>query len=138
MGCMEPETGSVRGGRDRAPGSAPAVEVRFVSNGRDGHDDAEFDSIEEVDAVARSLRRVAFQYAFVVVTIFLSVPLLSLLSPWWTTAPIWGGLTPNFLMVAVGLHVILVLAALLYNRVASRSEDEMLGRPEDILEWTDV
>lgn len=120
------------------PPSPATDERRPASNGPLAHDDAEFDSIEEVDAVARTLRRVALQYACAVIAIFLAVPLLSLLSPWWSSTRVWGGFTPNFLTVAVGLHIVLVLVGLLYNRDANRSEDEMLGRPEDIQEWADV
>lgn len=100
--------------------------------------DAEFDSYEEVDAVARSLRRVALQYLAVVVGFLLAVPLLSLLSPWWSMKRFWGGMTLNFFTVAIGLHVAMIVMAVLYTRVANRSEDEMLGRPEDMDGWIDV
>ena len=101
-------------------------------------DEAEFDSLEEVDAVVRTLRRVGIQYALVVITILLAVPLLALAGPWWFARPVWGGLTLNFISVAVLLHVVFLGAALGYNRVASRSEDEMLGRLDDDVEWDDV
>lgn len=102
------------------------------------HQDAEFDSFEEVDAVARSLRRVALEYLAVVIGLLLTVPLLSLLSPWWWLKRFWGGMTLNFFTVAIGLHVAMIVMAVLYTRVANRSEDEMLGRPEDIQGWSDV
>lgn len=98
----------------------------------------EFDSFEEVDAVARSLRRVALQYLAVVISILLAVPLLSLLSPWWWLKRFWGGMTLNFFTVAIGLHVAMIVMAVLYTRIANRSEDEMLGRPEEMHRWTDV
>lgn len=40
-------------------------------------------------------------------------------------------MTFNFLTVAVLLHIAFVVVAILFARVANRSEDEMLGRPED-------
>lgn len=107
-------------------------------SGRALDDDAEFDSFEEVDAVARSLRRVALQYLVVILGILLAVPVLSLLSPWWSLKRFWGGMTLNFVAVAVGLQAAMIVVAVLYTRVASRSEDEMLGRPEDMDGWTDV
>jgi uncharacterized membrane protein (DUF485 family) len=101
-------------------------------------DETEFDSVEEVDAVARSLRRVALQYGSAILLVLLIVPVLSLVAPWWFARPILGGLTLNFLFVAVILHVAFLVAALLFNRVASRSEDEMLGRLEDEEDLEDV
>jgi uncharacterized membrane protein (DUF485 family) len=101
-------------------------------------DEAEFDSLEEVDAVVRTLRRAGIQYALAVITILLAVPLLAFFAPWWFARPVWGGLTLNFISVAVLLHVAFLVAALAYNRVASRSEDEMLGRLDDDVEWGDV
>jgi uncharacterized membrane protein (DUF485 family) len=96
-----------------------------------GGDEADFDSIEEVDAVARSLRRKALQYSLVIVLLLLAVPLLAWLGPHWFARPLWGGLTLNFLTVAVLLHFAFVVVAVVFVRVANRSEDEMLGRPED-------
>jgi uncharacterized membrane protein (DUF485 family) len=98
-------------------------------------DETEFDSVEEVDAVARSLRRVAIEYGAAITVVLLVVPLLSLVAPWWFGRPIFGGMTLNFLFVAVMLHVAFLVVALLFNRVASRSEDEMLGRLEDPVNW---
>jgi len=101
-------------------------------------DEAEFDSPEEVDAVVRTLRRTGIQYGLVVVLVLMMVPLLALGAPWWFARAVWGGLTLNFIAVAVVLNVGFLLAGLLFNRVANRSEDEMLGRLDDDLEWTDV
>jgi hypothetical protein len=101
-------------------------------------DETEFDSIEEVDAVARSLRRVAIEYGSAICGVLLVVPLLSLVAPWWFGRPILGGLTLNFLFVAAVLHVSFLVIALLFNRVASRSEEEMLGRLEDSSHWDGV
>ncbi|MGH2698380.1 MAG: hypothetical protein ACRDJL_04180 [Actinomycetota bacterium] len=101
-------------------------------------DEAEFDSLEEVDAVVRTLRRTGIQYGLVVVVVLLTVPLLALGAPWWFARPVWGGLTLNFITVAAALNVGFLLIALLYNRVANRSEDEMLGRLDDDSEYDDV
>ncbi|HZK50833.1 MAG TPA: hypothetical protein VFD47_04625 [Actinomycetota bacterium] len=101
-------------------------------------DEAEFDSLEEVDAVVRTLRRRALQYALLVGAMLLTVPLLALGAPWWFARPVWGGLTLNFITVAVLLNVAFLLIGLAYNRVASRSEDEMLGRLDDDMDWSDV
>ena len=101
-------------------------------------EDLEFDSIEEVDAVARSLRRVAIEYAAVIVGVLLLVPLLSLIAEWWFARPILGGLTLNFMTVAFGLHLAFIAVAILYTRIAHRSEDEMLGRLEGREDSLDV
>ena len=94
-------------------------------------DEAEFDSIEEVDAVARSVRRVAIEYALVFLALVLAVPVLSKLSTWWFARPLWGGLTLNFLAVIVFLHVVFIVIGIAYSRFADHIEDEMLGRPEE-------
>lgn len=95
-----------------------------------GGDETDFDSIEEVDAVARSLRRKALQYAAVILVLLLAVPLFAWIGPDWFSRPVWGGFTLNFLTVAVLLHVAFVVVAVAFTGVANRSEDEMLGRPE--------
>ena len=101
-------------------------------------DEAEFDSLEEVDAVVRTLRRTGMQHALLVVVMLLAVPLLALGAPWWFARPVWGGFTLNFITVAAVLNVAFLLIGLAYNRVANRSEDEMLGRLDDDTEWGDV
>lgn len=95
-----------------------------------GGEETDFDSIEEVDAVARILRKKAIQYSAVILLALLTVPVLAWLAPRWFARPIWGGLTPNFLTVAVLLHLAFVVVAIVFAHVANRSEDEMLGRPE--------
>ncbi len=93
--------------------------------------EAEFDSIEEVDAVARSVRRVAIEYALACFALLLAVPVLSKLSPWWFARPLWGGLTLNFLAMIAFLYVVFIVIAIAYARFADHIEDEMLGRPEE-------
>ena len=100
-------------------------------------DETEFDSLEEVDAVIRTLRRTGIQYGLLITAVLLAVPLLALTAPWWFARPIWGGLTLNFITLAVLLNLSFLVVGLAYNRVANRSEDEMLGRLDDE-EWSDV
>jgi hypothetical protein len=94
-------------------------------------DAIEFDSIEEVDAAARSIRRVAIEYGSFFLVVLLSVPVLSMVAPGWSRRPVWAGLTLGFLTLAVGLHVFFVALVVAGARAADRIEDDMLGRPED-------
>jgi len=119
----------VAGPIQTAPSGAPdydGFDDRLLAGG----DEADFDSIEEVDAVARSVRKKGLQYSAAILLLLLTVPVLAWLGPRWFARPVWGGLTLNFLTVAVLLHFAFVVVAILYARVANRSEDEMLGRPE--------
>jgi uncharacterized membrane protein (DUF485 family) len=115
------------------PASPPSIsdhgtiDERFLAGG----EETDFDSIEEVEAVARSLRKKALQYTAAILFLLLTVPFLAWLAPQWFARPVWGGLTLNFLTVAVLLHIAFVVVAILFARVANKSEDEMLGRPED-------
>lgn len=93
-------------------------------------DAAESDSMEEVDAVVRGLRRAALRYAFVLVVALVSVPVLAAISPGWFARPIWGGITLNLLSLAVLLPVLFVLLASGYERFARHVEEQMLGRRE--------
>ena len=93
--------------------------------------EVEFDSVEEVDAAARSIRRVAAEYGAIFLAILLAVPILSVIAPWWSSRPVWEGLTLSFLTRAVGLHILFIALAVAGARAADRIEDEMLGRPED-------
>lgn len=119
--------------------ASPLVQRPFESTDEhsvDGHrstlivQETEFDSIEEVDAVARSLRRVALEYGMLLLAVLVAVPVLSAAAPWWFARPVLGGLTLGFLMVAVLLHVVFIGIAAAYTRFANHIEDEMLGRPE--------
>lgn len=91
--------------------------------------EAEFDSIEEVDAVARSVRRVAIEYGLAFLALLLAVAVLSKLSPWWFARPLWGGFTLNFLAMIAFLYVAFIVIGIAYARFADHIEDEMLGRP---------
>lgn len=101
-------------------------------------DAADHDSVEEVDAVVRGLRRRAIRYAFLLVTAMVAVPILAVLSPPWFAAPIWGGVTLNFLALAVVLPGIFVLIAFIYERFASHVESQMLGRHGERIEDLDA
>ncbi|MGH2751538.1 MAG: hypothetical protein ACRDK3_11805 [Actinomycetota bacterium] len=101
-------------------------------------DETEFDSLEEVDAVVRTLRRTGIQYSLAIVALLIAMPLLALLAPWWYARPVWGGLTLNFIALALLLNLAFVAAAEAFNRVANRSEDEMLGRLDDTAKRDDV
>jgi uncharacterized membrane protein (DUF485 family) len=94
-------------------------------------DAADSDSMEEVEAVVRGLRRAALRYALLLTAMMVTVPVLAALSPGWFSRPIWGGITPNFLSLALVLPALFVMMAIRYERFASHVEDQMLGRREE-------
>ncbi len=88
----------------------------------------EFDTIEEVDAVFRAQRRLSLTYGLVFFLVTLTIPVLSVTSPWWVNQPIWGGFTLNYLLVAVLYQAFYLLIAVAYTLQANRLEEELLGR----------
>lgn len=88
----------------------------------------DFDSIEEVDAAARSILRVALELAALFCAALFSVPLLSRIAERWSE-PVWGGLSLNFIATAFVIPLLLLGSCALFARAADRIEEDMLGRP---------
>jgi hypothetical protein len=95
------------------------------------------DTTAEVDATFRTERRIAVGYFLVFLVATLLVPALTLVLEWWSEGRVIGGMSPVFLMTAVGLYVFFFLLALAAASLASTVEDRMLGepQPEDDDEW---
>jgi hypothetical protein len=88
------------------------------------------DTPAEVDAAAQTQRRTAIGYALVFLLVVGSVPVLTLVLPWWSEARLAGGLSPNFAVAAVGLYVFFLLLGTAAATLASSIEDRMLGGPD--------
>jgi hypothetical protein len=101
------------------------------------HVDDEFDGPAEVDATFRTLRRVAVGYFVVFLLVTLAVPALTLVLDWWSAGRVVGGMSPNFLMAAIGLYVFFFGLAIAAATLASGVEDRMLGGPPDPDDGTD-
>lgn len=87
----------------------------------------EFDGPSEVVAAARTQRRIALGYGLVFLVAILSVPVLSLTLPWWSTSRLLGGMSPSFVVVAGGLYVFFLALGVAAARLARSVEDRMLG-----------
>lgn len=92
----------------------------------------EFDSPAEVDAAFTTQRRLAFGYFAVFLVVTFAAPLLSLTLDWWSQARIVGGMSPNFVVAAVGLYLFFFALGLRAAKVAEAVEDRMLGAGEDL------
>ena len=64
----------------------------------------DFDAPADVDAAARTQRRLATGYASVFVLLVFAGPVLAVTLPWWSRARLIGGMSPNFVTVAIGLY----------------------------------
>ncbi|TVP63535.1 MAG: hypothetical protein EA340_14360 [Nitriliruptor sp.] len=91
----------------------------------------QFDGLSEVVAAARTQRRIALGYGLVFVLAILSVPVLSLALPWWTSSRLVGGMSPSFVVVAGGLYVFFLALGVAAANLARSVEDRMLGTSED-------
>lgn len=94
----------------------------------------EWDSPAEIEATFHTQRRVAVGYFLVFVVVTFTVPVLSLTWSWWTGARLLGGMSPSFLMAAVGLYVFFLALGVLAATLADAVEDRMLGpgTPDDL------
>lgn len=105
---------------DRPPLNPDDLELEWMEE--------EFDSPAEVDAVFRAQRRLSFLYGSIFLTVTMSIPVLSITSDYWTSLPVLGGFTLNYLFVAVLYHLVYVLIGAAYTLQANRLEQELLGR----------
>ncbi|WP_199432981.1 hypothetical protein [Qaidamihabitans albus] len=84
----------------------------------------------DVDAAFRTLRRVAVGHFMVFLGVVVAVPVLTLTVDWWSEGRLIGGMTPSFVMAAVGLYVFFFLLAIAASTLSNAVEDRMLGDPE--------
>jgi hypothetical protein len=90
----------------------------------------EHDTPAEVDAAFRTQRRIALGYFLVFLVVTLTVPLLALVLDWWSEGELLGSLSPNFVMVALGLYAFFFTIGLAAAGLATAVEERMLGGPE--------
>ena len=89
----------------------------------------EFDGSAEVAAAAATQRRVALGYAAVFLLGILAVPVLTVTLPWWSQARLLGGMSPSFLVAAIGLYGFFLALGVAAAGLARSVEDRMLGGP---------
>lgn len=90
----------------------------------------EWDSPAEVEATFRTQRRVAVGYFLVFLGVTFVVPVLSVTWAWWTDARLVGGMSPSFLMAAIGLYLFFLVVGIMAATLADATEDRMLGSDE--------
>ncbi|MPZ74466.1 MAG: hypothetical protein GEU74_14790 [Nitriliruptorales bacterium] len=90
----------------------------------------EFDAPAEVDAAFRTQRRVAAAYFLIFVAVLLSPPSLALVLEWWAEGRLFGGMTPGFAFVGIGLYIFFFLMSVAAATLANAVEDRMLGGRE--------
>jgi hypothetical protein len=87
------------------------------------------DTPAEVDAISRTLRRVAVGYFVLFLIVVVAVPVLTIVLEWWSIGRVLGGMSPSFVMAAGGLYVFFFIVAVLAATLSSAVEARMLGGP---------
>jgi hypothetical protein len=102
---------------------------RWEPGPADAGEPEEFDGPAEVAAAAATQRRVALGYAVVFLLGILAVPVLTMTLPWWSQARLLGGMSPSFLVAAIGLYGFFLALGVAAAGLARSVEDRMLGGP---------
>ncbi|HHW13555.1 MAG TPA: DUF485 domain-containing protein [Firmicutes bacterium] len=85
------------------------------------------ETMERVERIFRKQRRLTFSVAVVFFACIFLIPYLTINAEWWYGRPVWGGLTPNFLVVGILFHIVYWLMGLFYTIHANRLEEEALS-----------
>lgn len=85
------------------------------------------ETLRRVDRIFRKQRRLTFSFAVVFFACIFLIPYLTINAEWWYGRPIWGGLTPNFLVVGVLFHIVYWLMGLWYTIESNRLEEEAVS-----------
>ena len=89
------------------------------------------DTIETVDAVFRSQRKLSFTYGAVFFAVTLSIPALSVWVPGWYGTTIWGGFTLNYLTVSLLYYVFLWVMAWTYSKQADKLDENLMHMADE-------
>jgi uncharacterized membrane protein (DUF485 family) len=85
------------------------------------------DTPEEVDRHFRAQLKLSITYGIIFFISVLLIPFLSITAEWWYGREIWGGFTPNYLVVALLFNIFYVLLGYFYARQANALEDKLMG-----------
>lgn len=85
------------------------------------------DTPAEVDAVFRTLRRIAATYFVVFLLLVAAFPVLTMALDWWSEAQLVGHLSPGFLTAGIGLYVVFAVIGIAAATLSSSVESRMLG-----------
>lgn len=90
------------------------------------------DTLETVDTVFRSQRKLSFTYGAVFFGVTLAIPALSVWVPGWYATPIWGGFTANYFVVSLAYFVFLWVMAWTYSKQADKLDEQLLHIADEI------
>lgn len=83
------------------------------------------DTMETVDKVFKAQRKLSFTYGAIFFAVTLMIPALSVSSEWWYGSRIWGGFTPNYLVVSLLYYFFLWGMAWTYSKQADKLDDKL-------------
>jgi uncharacterized membrane protein (DUF485 family) len=83
------------------------------------------DTMETVDAVFKSQRRLSFTYGAIFFGVTLAIPAGSVWVESWYANPIWGGFTMNYLFVSLLYFVFLWAMAWSFSVQADKLDDKI-------------
>jgi uncharacterized membrane protein (DUF485 family) len=90
------------------------------------------DTLETVDTVFRSQRKLSFSYGAVFFGVTLAIPALSVWVPGWYSTPIWGGFTANYFVVSLAYFVFLWVMAWTYSKQADKLDEQLMHIADEI------
>lgn len=120
-------SGPVGAPRRAAADPVPPEDVAVLAALDDALDRA--DTVAEVDATYRTLRRVALGYFSLFLIVVVAGPVMTLALGWWSDGRVLGGMSPSFVMAAFGLYAFFFLVGLAVATLSSAVEARMLGGP---------
>lgn len=112
-----------------APGATPRTAApQAVTQVRHGE---HIDTIETVDTVFRSQRKLSFTYGAIFFAVTLGIPALTVWIPAWFETEVWGGFTPNYLFVSLLYYLFLWGMAWTYAQKADKLDARLMHMADE-------